>query len=53
MNYRPESVVETYYPIGLSEVAALTFDYQFVAIPGYDYVRGPVSIGAVRLHFAL
>jgi high affinity Mn2+ porin len=28
----------------------MTFDYQFVANPGYNYVRGPVSIGAVRLH---
>ena len=53
LNYRPESIVETYYLIGLSDVAALTFDYQFIANPGYNYVRGPVSIGAVRLHFAL
>jgi len=28
----------------------MTFDYQFIANPGYNYVRGPVSIGTVRLH---
>jgi transposase len=28
----------------------LTFDYQFVANPGDNFARGPVSIGAVRLH---
>ena len=53
LNYRPESIVESYYAIGLSDAAAFTFDYQFVANPGYNYMRGPVSIGSVRLHIAL
>jgi hypothetical protein len=26
------------------------FDYQFIANPGYNFVRGPVSIGSLRLH---
>jgi len=43
-------VIEAYYSVGLTDWAAMTFDYQFVANPGYNYVRGPVSIGAVRLH---
>lgn len=50
LSYRPESIVETYYSVGLTENAFLTADYQFVANPGYNYVRGPVSIGSVRLH---
>jgi high affinity Mn2+ porin len=50
LNYRPESIVETYYSVGLTDWAALTFDYQFFANPGHNYVRGPVSIGSVRLH---
>jgi high affinity Mn2+ porin len=50
LNYRPESIVETYYSVGLTNWAALTFDYQFFANPAHNFVRGPVSIGAVRLH---
>jgi high affinity Mn2+ porin len=50
LSYRPESIVETCYSVGLTENAFLTADYQFIANPGYNYVRGPVSIGAVRLH---
>jgi high affinity Mn2+ porin len=42
--------METYYSIGLTTWASLTFDYQFIANPGYNLVRGPVSIGAARLH---
>jgi len=50
LSYRPEELIETYYSVDLTDWAAMTFDYQFVANPGYNYVRGPVSIGAVRLH---
>ena len=53
LNYRPESIVETYYSIGLNDLAAFTLDYQFIANPGYNYMRGPVSIGSVRLHVAI
>jgi len=53
LNYRPESIVETYYSYGLTENASLSLDYQFIANPGYNYMRGPVSIGSVRLHVAL
>jgi high affinity Mn2+ porin len=50
LSYRPEEILETYYSVGLTDWATLTFDYQFVANPGDNLVRGPVSIGAVRLH---
>ncbi len=53
MNYRPESIVETYYSYGLTPNVFFTVDYQFVANPGYNYVRGPVSIGSVRLHLQI
>jgi high affinity Mn2+ porin len=49
-NYRPEGIMETFYSAALSKWAALSFDYQFVGNPGYNSARGPVSIGAVRLH---
>ncbi len=50
LSYRPEEIIETYYSVGLTDWAAMTFDYQFVANPGDNYMRGPVSIGSVRLH---
>ncbi len=46
----PEQVVETYYRHALAPYAQVTADYQFVDNPGYDRVRGPVSILGVRLH---
>ena len=50
LSYRPEEIMETYYLIGLTNWASLTFDYQFIANPGYNSARGPASIGAARLH---
>ena len=44
-----EQTIETYYqfPVYAWKV---TFDYQFVVNPAYNRDRGPVSIGAIRLH---
>jgi high affinity Mn2+ porin len=50
LNYRPEQIVEAYYAYSLNKWATLTFDYQFIANPGYNADRGPVSIFAGRLH---
>ena len=52
LSYAPEEIVEAYYQIGINDITALTFDYQFVANPGYNTARGPVSIGSARLHVA-
>jgi high affinity Mn2+ porin len=46
----PEQVVESYYRYVLTSYAQVTADYQFVNNPGYDRLRGPVSVLAVRLH---
>jgi high affinity Mn2+ porin len=46
----PEQVVETYYNYAVFSFAHVTADYQFVNNPGYDRVRGPVSILGLRLH---
>jgi high affinity Mn2+ porin len=46
----PEQVVETYYNYAVLSFAHVTADYQFVNNPGYDRVRGPVSILGLRLH---
>jgi high affinity Mn2+ porin len=50
-NYQLEEIMETYYSLSFTKWAALTFDYQFVANPGYNADRGPVHIGSMRLHF--
>lgn len=50
LDYRPEGILETYYSLSVAKWAALTLDYQFVANPGYNAARGPVSIGAIRFH---
>jgi high affinity Mn2+ porin len=52
LNYRPEMVVEAYYAFSPVKWAALTFDYQLIANPGYNADRGPVSIFSGRLHAA-
>jgi high affinity Mn2+ porin len=50
LNYRPEQIIEAHYAYSLNKWATLTFDYQFVANPGYNADRGPVSIFSGRLH---
>ena len=50
LNYRREVAFESYYSIALSKAAALTFDFQRFANPGYNADRGPANIGSVRLH---
>ncbi len=48
---RPEQIIETYYSYGLSASTKLTFDYQFIANPGYNTDRGPVNVFAGRFHW--
>jgi len=45
-----ERIVETYYDLAILEHLQLTLDYQWVDHPAYNLDRGPVSIGAVRIH---
>ena len=46
----PEGIIETYYDFTVAKPLHVTLDYQFVNNPGYNRERGPVSIGALRLH---
>jgi high affinity Mn2+ porin len=46
----PEQIVETYYDIAALKRLHVSLDYQYVTNPAYNRDRGPVSIGAVRLH---
>ncbi len=50
LNYRPETIFETYYSIGVSQNFWLSFDWQHIRNPAYNADRGPVNVGTVRLH---
>jgi high affinity Mn2+ porin len=50
LNYRPEKVLETYYLYKLNRWSSVTFDYQYIANPGYNADRGPVSFYSARFH---
>ncbi len=45
-----EKIFETYYSLALMPAVKVSFDYQFIGAPAYNSQRGPVSLGAVRLH---
>jgi high affinity Mn2+ porin len=50
LNYRPESIIETFYAMKVSPGLILTFDYQFMVNPAHNADRGPISIFSGRLH---
>ena len=50
INSGPEEILETYYSVGVIKGAHVSFDYQYIANPGYDRDRGPVSVFGVRVH---
>ena len=45
-----ERIIEAYYSYGFSPATRVTFDYQFIANPGYNTDRGPVSVFGARVH---
>ncbi len=49
-HYETERILETYYSVKATDIAHVSFDYQHVQNPGYDRVRGPVDVIALRLH---
>ncbi|HVW72596.1 MAG TPA: carbohydrate porin [Rhizomicrobium sp.] len=49
-HYANEVVFETYYDAQLIKGVHAALDYQFVANPGYNSDRGPVSVLGFRLH---
>ncbi len=46
-----EGIIEAYYSYALNSAVKLTFDYQFVANPGYNTDRGPVNVFSTRVHW--
>ena len=51
LNYGREMIMETYWQRQITKQVAFTLDYQFIANPGYNQDRGPVSIITARVHF--
>jgi len=49
-HYANEVVLETYYDVELIKGVNAALDYQFIANPGYNSDRGPVSVLGFRLH---
>lgn len=49
-HYGTENILETYYDIGLNKIVHVAFDVQAVDNPAYNRDRGPVAIGAIRVH---
>lgn len=50
LKYRREKILEAYYAYRLGKWETLSIDYQFIANPGYNADRGPVSVFSGRLH---
>ena len=52
LNYRPESIVEGYYSLGLDVLkrTAVSLGTQYIRNPAYNADRGPVKVVSVRLH---
>ncbi len=45
-----EQVIEAYYSYAITSSTKVSFDYQFIANPGYNTDRGPVCVFAGRFH---
>jgi high affinity Mn2+ porin len=50
LRYGVENVLETYYSYVVNKGIILSADFQEVTNPAYNRDRGPVSIGAIRVH---
>jgi hypothetical protein len=53
LRYGRETLVEAYYTARLHRGVSIATDVQLIARPGYNRDRGPVGIGALRLHLEL
>ncbi len=51
LDYGQEFVLETYYDRAFSKQIHAALDYQFIADPAFNRVRGPVSVFGTRIHW--
>jgi hypothetical protein len=50
LNYRPETILETFYSLNVVKGIWISLDYQHIGGPAYNADRGPVDVGTIRLH---
>ncbi|SRR5712692_990199 len=50
LNYRPETILETFYSLSAIKGAWFTLDAQRIQNPAYNADRGPVRVFSIRLH---
>ena len=50
LTYGSEKIVEAFYTAHLWRGFSISYDFQNVTNPGYNQVRGPVAVSAVRFH---
>jgi high affinity Mn2+ porin len=50
LRYGAERIFETYYSFQWNASTAVSFDFQHLRNPAYNRDRGPINIGAFRLH---
>jgi high affinity Mn2+ porin len=50
LNYAREDILETYYTAHNWRGLFSSFDFQYIAHPGYNQDRGPVAVFSVRTH---
>jgi hypothetical protein len=50
LTYGSEKIFETFYTAHLWRGFSVSYDFQHVTNPGYNQVRGPVAVSAVRFH---
>lgn len=50
LSYGSERIFETFYTAHLWRGFSMSYDFQRVTNPGYNQVRGPVDVSAVRFH---
>jgi high affinity Mn2+ porin len=50
LTYGLEKIFETFYNAQVWKGISIAFDYQHVTDPGYNQVRGPVSVFSIRVH---
>jgi high affinity Mn2+ porin len=46
----PEQIIEAYYDFAIAKQLRASLDAQFIDHPAYNRDRGPVPLGAIRLH---
>ncbi len=49
-HFGAEEIAESYYDVGLNTIVHVAVDLQVVNNPAYNRDRGPVAIGALRVH---